>query len=143
VWHEVFPEATAVHIYRDGREVARSLYVRDVSEVWGAGPPTERERVEQFHRDLALWEVYERRIRESLPRFGSRHAIRYERLVASPREEMAALLEALRIPAGRAAVALAAGIVDSGRTARDDSERFRWMDGLGAGSALLAELGYV
>lgn len=97
VWHRVFPDATVVHIVRDGRSVARSLYERDMQTLGGDGALPEHELRARYLGDVALWEAYERRIRAALPAFGRPVSVRYETLVEAPAAEIARLVQELRL----------------------------------------------
>ena len=138
VWHAVFPDATIVHVVRDGRSVARSLYERDVETLGRADLFTEADLKSRFVADVALWEAYERRIRSMTPRFARQVAVRYETLLDSPADAIARVVEALGLDRPRRIDAIVRSI-DRGRDRRPWPA---WTDGLGTDSALRRELGY-
>ena len=138
VWHAVFPDATFVHIFRDGRSVARSLYERDLETLGRTDVVDDAGRRARFRKDITLWENYERRIRESLPRFGRCVSIRYESLLESPRDPLIRLVDALELGSPLSLKDLERS-VDRGRGCRPWPS---WTEGLAEDNPLLNELGY-
>jgi len=88
---EVYPDARYVHIIRDGRDVARSIAAQD----WG--PESIAEAAAEWRDSVATAQT------ASLDPAIYRE-VRYERLLASPREEIAALYEWLGLQASAAAL---------------------------------------
>ena len=89
VWHlgligAVYPEATVVHVVRDGRDVARSL----VSASWGPADVRGAAR---------LWASSVRAARAAAPAVGSYHEVRYEDLLADVRR-LPGLHDAVGLP---------------------------------------------
>jgi len=91
---EVYPDATIVHIIRDGRDVARSL----VSQDWGPASITEAARewseaVQRAQRAGAALEHY--------------HEVRYEQMLADPATRVPELYRAIGFDTSEDAVAKA------------------------------------
>src|SRR4051794_23401536 len=91
---DVYPDATVVHIIRDGRDVARSL----VSQHWGPASIAEaagewRDAVERARRAGAALAHY--------------HEVRYEELLANSAEGVRALYEAIGFDTSDDAIATA------------------------------------
>src|SRR4051812_30776692 len=138
---EVYPDATVVHIIRDGRDVARSL----VSQEWGpesvsAAASEWRDAVESARKAGNALEHY--------------HEVRYEELLANPAERVPALYEAIGFDASEDAIATAvmeAGISYNADPRAPQLAAGKWRDAfspedlhafLAVAGATLAELGY-
>lgn len=141
IWQQLFPEARVIHIFRDGRDVALSLLMRE--RKWQPSgdihDPVEMQR--RFEKDLSLWEFYYRRIEEALPSFEHRHRVRYESLLSEPDSTLGLLVKEMGIPA-RTPLADITGMIDSSRTKRYSAGEFSWTRTLVDKSPLLKELGY-
>ncbi|MEY2469754.1 MAG: hypothetical protein QOF21_2452, partial [Actinomycetota bacterium] len=79
---ELYPEARVVHIIRDGRDVARSL----AAVRWGPGSAVDG--AEEWVRSVTQG-------RRPMKHY---HELRYEELLANPREEIVRLFDALELP---------------------------------------------
>ena len=95
----VYPDARVVHIVRDGRDVARSL----VSQDWGPAGIAEA---------AAEWRDSVMRARSAGAGLGHYVEMRYEELLADPRQHVAGLYAALGLEAG--AEVLAAALTEAG-----------------------------
>lgn len=82
---EVYPDATVVHIVRDGRDCARSLLSQD----WG--PSSMEEAAEEWRSSVEA-------ARTSGPRARTYLEVRYEELIVAPEVEVARLYEGLGLP---------------------------------------------
>lgn len=107
-FHEVFPDARCLFVYRDGRAVASSLLRQSWWEGWSGpsawrwGPlsPERRARWERHDRSFAVlagleWEILmeaAEEARRGLPE-GAVLDVRYEELCRRPREVVASCLE--------------------------------------------------
>ena len=157
---QAFPQALAVHVIRDGRDVVCSLLERgwfradrggldDARRAYGAYPRfwVEPERVDQFaavseaRRAAWAWRRYVGAVRASVPERVVE--LRYESLVTRPDVEAERLAAALRGDGGALAVAFERAHAGSlGRWRRDlTSEQVRDVED--EAGELLAELGYV
>jgi hypothetical protein len=139
---ELYPEARFVHIIRDGRDVARSLLNQD----WG--PATIAEAAEEWRRAVLAG-------RAAGLEEGNYRELRYERLLASPREEVTALYGWLGLELSdrtlEAALAEADRRANVGPSARGGVGVGKWREEWGAeqltefervAGELLAQLGY-
>ncbi len=140
-WQRVFPNATVLHIYRDGRDAALSLLTREIKRENGSSPFDEYEMMRRFCIDVRLWEGYVRRIQEALPLFKSHYSVQYERLLSDPEEEMKKIVRALSIPV-RDSLRDVVSVIDPSRAHRHRQNGFSWARGLADDSPLLKELGY-
>jgi hypothetical protein len=137
---EVYPDARIVHIVRDGRDVARSL----VAQPWG--PSTVREAAAEWRKSVLAG----RRAH------GARYLeVRYEDLLADPRERIRDLYDWLGLEVTADALAAgedAAAFVTNADPGDPRADTGKWRDSFSrrdvrdferiAGD-LLAELGYV
>ena len=109
---EVYPDASVVHIIRDGRDVALSL----LEQPWG--PATIAEAAEEWRSSIVD-------ARAGAPRFARAVEVRYEDLLAAPRRTVLALFAGLGLaPAGLDEALREAGGDEEAGTARHP--RSRW-----------------
>lgn len=95
VWRKVFPRAKVLFLERHGVDVARSLEVRSVRTrpavrlPW-TGRSAASSRCSNLEGGLSLWTEYQARARDLLSGMppGNVHALRYERLLEQPAEEL-------------------------------------------------------
>ena len=142
LWKQIFPDATVIHIFRDGRDVALSLLNREIKWDGGKSIFSEEEMSQRFIADVKLWETYIRRIQETLPLFKKNHTMKYEQLLSSPLQEMERLLQAMNI-ADRISSQKVISIIDSSRTKQHEKHEFSWTRGLVDDSEVLEKLGYL
>jgi hypothetical protein len=153
-----FPDATAVHALRDGRDVVCSLLERgwlrpgragrdDARLGYGAHPRfwVEPERREEFSRvseaRRAAWAW--RRYATAAGAVPKRTVeVRYEELVAAPREQAKRLAEALGVEPAPLRTALAAAYDSSVGRWRAELDAEQLADVEAEAGELLAELGY-
>ena len=152
-----FPQASVVHIVRDGRDVVCSLLERGWLSVGRGGGDdaglaygpsarfwVEPERAEEFSRvgdaRRAAW-AWRRYV--CAARDAGAHEVRYERLAADPAAVAADLAGALDLDAEALARALAAAHTTSVGRYRSDLSAAQLADVEQEAGALLAELGYV
>jgi ketosteroid isomerase-like protein len=83
---DVYPDASVIHIIRDGRDVARSL----VAQPWGPGSLAEAAQ---------RWVDSVSGARAAASKLASYHEVRYEDLLVDPAGRMNALYEAIGLPA--------------------------------------------
>lgn len=152
-----YPQASVVHIVRDGRDVVCSLLERgwlratrsgadDAGLAYGARPrfwvePERREefgRVSEARRAAWAWRRYVSAARSD----AQVHELRYEALAADPAAEAARLAAALGLDAAALGGALAAVHASSVGRFRRDLTREQLADVEAEAGTLLAELGY-
>ena len=152
-----YPQATALHLLRDGRDVVASLLERgwlsgeeggrdDAGLATGSAPRfwVERGREHEFaaasdaRRAAWAW----RRYVESARSLESAHVVRYERLCTEPERTAAELAEILGAPPDRLAGALSAADPSSVGRFRRDLDAAKLADVEAEAGVLLAELGY-
>ncbi|RYG68263.1 sulfotransferase [bacterium] len=141
IYAKLFPRATVIHIYRDGRDVALSLLTRDVKRP-GANPLTISQRQARFIQDMQLWQSYCERIEAARPLFPKSHIVRYEDLLANPLEEMQNLVDVCGLPS-QGSLPDAIKILDPSRASRVEKGGAEWTQGLERHAPLLKELSYV
>jgi Sulfotransferase family len=99
---EVFPGAKVVHVVRDGRDLAISLRAAALS--WNPGwrvfgGDAHLRRLRALRRSAQSWAMTVRATRALGRRLGERHLeVRYEQLLAAPRESMRRIFEFCGIP---------------------------------------------
>ncbi len=142
LWKQIFPEATVIHIFRDGRDVALSLLNREIKWEGGKSIFSEEEMSQRFIADVKLWETYIRRIQETLPLFKKNYTLKYEQLLSTPLQEMERLVQAMNIPV-RSSSQKVISIIDSSRTKQHEKHEFSWARGLVDNSEVLEKLGYL
>ena len=124
-WLRVFPKLHAVHIYRNGLDVARSLYARNA--MLQPGSKWHSPLLTDLTACFDLWERYVLQASSWKKILGNRFtAVRYEDLVALKPET----LEKLETCTGRKMKRAFASLVDTDRGARDVPSEY--MDALKA-----------
>ena len=109
-WLHLFPKLSAVHIYRNGLDVARSLYARNA--MLQPGSKWHSPFLMNLEACFDLWERYVLQAMSWKKTLGSRFtAIRYEDLVAMKPER----IEKLESFTGKGLKRAFAAIVDNGR----------------------------
>jgi hypothetical protein len=141
VYHRIFPQATVIHIYRDGRDVALSLLTRDLKRPGATSLSTSAREVRYIH-DMQLWQAYCERIEAARPLFPKSHLVRYEDLLANPLEEMKKLIDVCGLTP-RQSLPQIISILDSSRAGRVQKGGEAWTKGLEIHAPLLKELSYV
>jgi hypothetical protein len=140
IWHQIFPKAKVIHMLRDGRHAALSLLARDIK----------REKLKDFFRTIQeqrfksyfeLWEIYIRRIGQTMNRFDSCYTVRYENLLDSPQPEIRKLADFLNQPIQKP-IEEVCTLVDRRKTGRQLEPEFRWVERVQVDLRLLNELGY-
>jgi hypothetical protein len=140
LWSQIFPDATLVHIVRNGLDVALSLLVREAKREGRSIETLTRTQRERFVADVRLWEFYLERIRQSMPLFRTVHSLKYEDLLGDPRTELARLFAAIDLePRARIDPA---SMIDASRAFRSRQSRFSWLDDLDIRAPSLSRLGY-
>lgn len=162
LWLELFPDARVLHIVRHGVPVAESLRVRRERAVGRRvdryrnrrlparlnplapkrGGFGDQPRCRTLEGGFSLWEDYVTRARQHLDVAGDHGMeLRYEDLLASPREHLLQVLAFCGLEADRQRIDAAAATLDARRAdAWDDDERLRrFADEVGE---RLATLGY-
>lgn len=162
LWLELFPDARVLHIVRHGVPVAESLRVRRERAVeqrlarfrhrrhWSRlnplAPKTRgfggQPRCHALDGGFSLWEEYVRRAGEHVDVLGDRALqLRYEDLLAVPREHLQAVLTFCGLPVDENRVAAAAATLDARRAHawREDERLCRFADEV---SERLAIFGY-
>lgn len=141
LWQQIFPEATVIHIFRDGRDTALSLLTREIKREGGKNIFSEQEMARRFASDVNLWETYIRRTQEALPLFEKHYTLQYEQLLSDPLKEMERLVQVVNIHV-QISLQDVVSIVDSLRAKRYEKHEFSWIHGLVDDSPVLKELGY-
>jgi hypothetical protein len=141
VYQRIFPRATVIHIYRDGRDVALSLLTRDLKRPGATSLSTSAREVRYIH-DMQLWQAYCERIEAARPLFPQSHLLRYEDLLANPLEEMKKLIDVCGLTPKQSLPEIIS-ILDSSRAGRVQKGGEAWTKGLESHAPLLKELGYV
>ncbi len=153
-----YPQATMVHIVRDGRDVVSSLLEKpwlrpqqsradDAGIAYGSYARfwVERERRDEFEhvsdarRAAWAWRRYVSAARASEP---GALEVRYERLAADPTAVARDLAAPLQVPEARLAAALGQAHGTSVGRYRDDLSADQLEDVLAEAGELLSELGY-
>ena len=141
---EVYPDASFIHIIRDGRDVAASAH-----DLWAGWGGTYR----RIDGAAAVWADAVTDIRRHLS--GLRyHEVRYEDLVADPARELTAVLDAIGLPHDRAFVEAAVSFGQAPINVRPSDTRVgarKWDDLapdaeraiVATAGDLLVELGYL
>jgi hypothetical protein len=101
--HRLWPTARFVHLIRDGRDVCLSILNWERAKRWGAGEGAARFRSwtgDPVGTAALWWEWHVRLAREAGRQLGSGlyYEVRYESLVARPRDECRALCAFLGVP---------------------------------------------
>jgi hypothetical protein len=96
---DIYPDGRAVHIIRDGRDVARSL----VSMAWGPRDIAEAART---------WRTAVETARQAGPKMAAYVEVRYEELLASPKDTYTHILRGLGLSVDP--VVVEAAVVESG-----------------------------
>jgi ketosteroid isomerase-like protein len=137
----IYPDASCVHIIRDGRDVVRSLINQSF------GPDDAREAA-------AEWRASIEDARRGAPGLANYVEVRYEALLDDPRGEMTELYKALNLPASSDAIEAAvteAGISFNADASSPELATGKWRTGLSpadvatvmeVAGATLADLGY-
>lgn len=148
IWQEVFPEAQWVHIYRDGVDVALSLYQRALRQQKKLLLKLYRfdfsERTLDFEYCFRLWETYLSAIEKGLASVDRSqvYEMRYEGLLGDPVGELVRLFQALGREVPLRTLQRVSGRIDRSRldnSAAIDSHRelieqlpeSRWIKALG------------
>ncbi len=142
IWANIFPKAKIVHIYRDGRDIALSLGVREAAREQKSFIREPR-TVQRMISDIALWEEYVKRCEHGMKLFETTYTLRYEDLIIDPEKQMEKLINALgllpKIPLRKIV-----SIVNTDHRARmQRNKQFAWVKNVEVDSPLLSELGYV
>lgn len=141
LWHSIFPQATVIHIYRDGRDVALSLLVRDLGRLGKDLEAASPWHVDRFAADIRLWEQYIESIRAFIDRFPIHHTLKYEELLARPEPVMQELLDAIGLRSQKSLAEVTA-VIDPLRAGRSEKKPPAWLAASDINSPLLIELGY-
>lgn len=140
VWSQIFPDATLVHIVRNGLDVALSLLVREAKREGKSIENVTQDQIDRFVADLQVWEFYLARIRQSIPLFRAVYTVKYEDLLADPRRELKRFFRAIDLQPSK--IIDPASMIDSSRAFRTRSSRLSWLDSLNIDSPSLSALGY-
>lgn len=149
---EVFPQARVIHVVRDGRDMAISL--RAAALTWNPGwrvfgGNTHVRRLRALRRAAKSWALTVRATRAAERRFAGRHLeVRYEELVAAPREGAQRILKFCGIPHDDRLLEEIATHTDFDRRFRGGEFEFRrrgrageWRERFGVLDGLVFELG--
>jgi hypothetical protein len=108
IWQQVFPRARWVHIYRDGIDVALSLYQRALRQQKKKLLKLYRfdfsKRTLEFEYCFQLWEIYLTAIERGLSTIGQSqiYTMKYEDLLREPAAELEKVLAFIEFGASRA-----------------------------------------
>lgn len=142
LWHRIFADPLVLNIYRDGRDVALSLLVREIKWEKDKKFFDGDELARRYVSYLTLWSEYIRRIQKSLEKIDRHYTLQYERLLDDPEAEIGKLIEAAGIRTHMSLKDLASG-VDGTRSGRYLKEDFSWIADINIDTSLLGELGYL
>jgi hypothetical protein len=141
LWSHIFPEATVIHIYRDGRDAALSLLRREEKREQNRNFRSQQETEARFLADFALWEAYIRRVQAGLKFFQKGYPLKYEELLADPGGQTEKMLNEIGLPVPKD-LSKIVSLIDETRTSRHKQVERAWIHQLNLDYTLLHELGY-
>jgi len=137
-WLKIFPEAKMIHIYRNGMDVALSLYHRNLKRDRNSG--SYQKVLETKAGSLDLWEKYVAQAFSFEPRLGARMlTLQFEKIIASDAEEVRKLEQFTGLSLHGKIVSMA----DQTRTARYQQGEHDDLVEYAQKSVWMKKLGYV
>ncbi len=99
VWNLIFPDAKFLIIYRNGIDVAKSLYAREEGRIGRVKNKAYSLRCRVMGEAYKLWEEYNYILQENLDKISSNRklTVRYEDLLTNPDNELKRIFEFLCI----------------------------------------------
>lgn len=95
IWKEIYPNAKFLIIYRNGVDVANSLYYREKKREDLIGKDYHSVRCLYYREAFRLWEEYNIFLKKYLKSINSRkiYELKYETFLGSPEEQLSCILE--------------------------------------------------
>jgi hypothetical protein len=143
IWHDIFPNARVIHIYRNGCNVSLSLLAREMKREKDS-PFFNADIIKKHYKsNLELWKSYILRIRESIGKFKINYSIQYESLMGNPAEELNKMFRAIEIPLENENVLKEVSlIIDNSRNKKYLTDEYAWIQNVELDHPFFVDIGY-